>query len=175
MILSVLDQSPVLSGHTPADAIAATIELAVAAERLGYRRYWLAEHHGLPGLADPCPEILLARVAAATQTMRVGTGGIMLPYYSAFKVAEVFRMLETLYPGRIDLGVGRAPGGDLKTAQAMTAGEYRGAPEFPQQIHDVVGFMTGTLPESHLYRDVLVQPAGSGSPRPGCRWGRHCT
>src|ERR1019366_6377498 len=98
--LSVLDQSPVISGHSPGEAIAATIELAVAAERLGFRRYWLAEHHGLLGLADPCPEILLTHVAAATSTIRVGTGGIMLPYYSAFKVAEVFRMLETLYPGR---------------------------------------------------------------------------
>ena len=165
MILSVLDQSPVISGHTPADAVRATIALALAAERLGYRRYWLAEHHGLPGLADPCPEILLARIAAETTRIRVGTGGIMLPYYSAFKVAEVFRMLETLYPDRIDLGVGRAPGGDLVTAQAMTSGEYRGAPEFPQQIQEVIGYMTGSLPERHPYRDVLVQPAGEGAPQ----------
>src|SRR5438046_1464142 len=114
--LSILDQSPIISGHSASEAIAATIELAVAAERLGYRRYWLAEHHGLLGLADPCPEILLTRIAAATATIRVGTGGIMLPYYSAFKVAEVFRMLEALFPGRIDLGVGRAPGGDVRPA-----------------------------------------------------------
>src|SRR4051794_12355204 len=86
MKLSVLDQSPIVSGHSAADAIRATVDLAVAAERMGYHRYWLAEHHGLPGLADPCPEILLARVAAATSTLRVGTGGIMLPYYSPFKV-----------------------------------------------------------------------------------------
>lgn len=162
--LSVLDQSPVISGHSPGEAIAATIELAVAAERLGFSRYWLAEHHGLLGLADPCPEILLTRVAAATSTIRVGTGGIMLPYYSAFKVAEVFRMLETLYPGRIDLGVGRAPGGDLRTAQAMTSGEYRGAPDFPQQIQEVIGYVTGALPDGHPYHDVLVQPAGAGAP-----------
>src|SRR5687768_11342118 len=94
LALSVLDQSPVISGHSPQQAIQATVELAVAAERLGYRRYWLAEHHGLLGLADPCPEILLARIASATQRIRVGTGGIMLPYYSPFKIAEVFRMLE---------------------------------------------------------------------------------
>ena len=163
--LSVLDQSPVISGHSPGEAIAATIALAVAAERLGFSRYWLAEHHGLPGLADPCPEILLTRVAAATSTIRVGTGGIMLPYYSAFKVAEVFRMLETLFPGRIDLGVGRAPGGDLRTAKAMTSGEYRGAPEFPEQIQEVIGYITGALPDVHPYRDVLVQPAGEGAPQ----------
>jgi luciferase family oxidoreductase group 1 len=162
--LSVLDQSPVLSGGTAADAIAATIELAVAADRLGFKRYWLAEHHGLPGLADPCPEILLARIAAATRSIRVGTGGIMLPYYSAFKVAEVFRMLETLYPGRIDLGVGRAPGGDQRTARAMTGGEYRGAPDFPVQVQEVLGHLTGALPAGHPYHDVLVQPAGAGMP-----------
>src|SRR5258706_2876711 len=132
--LSILDQSPIISGHSAREAIGATIELAIAAERLGYRRYWLAEHHGLLGLADPCPEILLTRIAAATTTLRVGTGGIMLPYYSAFKVAEVFRMLEALYPGRIDLGVGRAPGADMRTANAMSGGRYRGAHEFAEQV-----------------------------------------
>jgi luciferase family oxidoreductase group 1 len=162
--LSILDQSPIISGHSASDAVRATVDLAIAAERMGYQRYWLAEHHGLPGLADPCPEILLARVAAATSTLRVGTGGIMLPYYSPFKVAEVFRMLETLYPGRIDLGVGRAPGGDIRTAQAMTGGAYRGAPEFAEQIQEVVGYMTDALPDGHPYRDVLVQPACETAP-----------
>ncbi|MEO8134072.1 MAG: LLM class flavin-dependent oxidoreductase [Betaproteobacteria bacterium] len=162
--LSILDQSPVISGHSPRQAIAATVELAMAADRLGYRRYWLAEHHGLLGLADPCPEILLTRIAAATQRIRVGTGGIMLPYYSPFKVAEVFRMLEALFPGRIDLGVGRAPGGDMRTAQAMSGGNYRGAPEFAEQIIEVIGYLGGSLPDAHPYRDVVVQPAGSGMP-----------
>src|ERR1700694_5102588 len=111
MRLSVLDQSPIISGHTPAQAIAETIKLAQAAERLGYYRYWLAEHHAIAALADPCPEILLARLGAETRSMRVGTGGVLLPYYSAFRVAETFRMLEALYPGRIDLGIGRARGG----------------------------------------------------------------
>ena len=165
MMLSVLDQSPIISGHTPSDAIRATVELAVAAEGLGYRRYWLAEHHGLPGLADPCPEILLARIASATKSIRVGTGGIMLPYYSAFKVAEVFRMLETLFPDRIDLGVGRAPGGDVHTAQAMAGGAYRGAPEFAEQVQEVVGYVTRSLPARHPYRDVLVQPSGDTAPQ----------
>jgi luciferase family oxidoreductase group 1 len=106
--LSILDQSPVISGHTPAQAVAETIKLAQAAEKLGYYRYWLAEHHALAALADPCPEILLTRIAAATSTIRVGTGGILLPYYSPLKVAEQFRMLEALFPQRIDLGVGHA-------------------------------------------------------------------
>ena len=125
--LSILDQSPIISGHTPAQAIAETIKLAQVAEQLGYYRYWLAEHHALAALADPCPEILVARIAAVTSTLRVGTGGILLPHYSPLKVAEQFRMLEALYPGRIDLGVGRAPGGDRATAMAMGEGRYSGA------------------------------------------------
>ncbi|MEO7761457.1 MAG: MsnO8 family LLM class oxidoreductase, partial [Casimicrobiaceae bacterium] len=164
LALSILDQSPIISGHTARDAIAATVALAVAAERLGYRRYWLAEHHGLLGLADPCPEILLTRIAAATSTLRVGTGGIMLPYYSAFKIAEVFRMLEALFPGRIDLGVGRAPGGDMQTANAMSGGRYRGAPEFAEQVQDVIGYLSGVLPDEHPFRSVIVQPAQTGMP-----------
>ena len=162
--VSILDQSPIISGHSPAEALAATIELAIAAERLGYKRYWLAEHHGMLGLADPCPEILLTRIAAATTTLRVGTGGIMLPYYSAFKVAEVFRMLEALFPGRIDLGVGRAPGGDMLTANAMSGGRYRGAPEFAEQVQDVVGYLHDALPDAHPFREVVVQPADGGAP-----------
>src|SRR5882672_8943043 len=118
--LGVLDQSPVISGHNPARAIAETISLARLAEELGYQRYWLAEHHAVAALADPCPEILVSSVAAATSRIRVGTGGVLLPYYSALKVAEVFRMLEALFPGRIDLGLGRAPGGDQRTALAMS-------------------------------------------------------
>jgi len=159
LALSILDQSPIISGHSAAEAIAATIDLAIAAERLGYKRYWLAEHHGLLGLADPCPEILLTRIAAVTSRLRVGTGGIMLPYYSAFKVAEVFRMLEALFPGRIDLGVGRAPGGDMRTANAMSGGRYRGAIEFADQVQDVIGYLSGELPNDHPFRDVVVQPA----------------
>jgi luciferase family oxidoreductase group 1 len=164
LALSVLDQSPIISGHGAPEAIAATVELALAAERLGYRRYWLAEHHGLLGLADPCPEILLTRIASVTTRLRVGTGGIMLPYYSAFKVAEVFRMLESLFPGRIDLGVGRAPGGDMRTANAMSGGAYRGAPDFAEQVQDVLGYLHRMLPQEHPYRDVVVQPQGDRAP-----------
>ena len=124
--LGILDQSPIISGYTPAQAVHETIRLAQAAERLGFSRYWLAEHHAIAALADPCPEILATRVAAATSTIRVGTGGVLLPYYSPFKIAEQFRMLEALYPGRIDLGIGRAPGGDQMTALAMGEGRYPG-------------------------------------------------
>jgi luciferase family oxidoreductase group 1 len=162
--LSILDQSPIISGHTPAQAVAETIKLAQAAEELGYYRYWLAEHHALQALADPCPEILVTRVAAATSTIRVGTGGILLPYYSPLKIAEQFRMLEALFPGRIDLGIGRAPGGDPRTALALMDGEYPGAEHMPQQVQDLIGFLDRTLPAGHPFAAVRAQPAGDTSP-----------
>jgi len=162
--LSILDQSPVISGHSPAQAIAATLELARHAERLGYHRYWLAEHHAIAALADPCPEVLLARLGAETQRLRIGTGGVLLPYYSAFKVAEVFRMLESLYPGRMDLGIGRAPGGDARTAHAVGGGQLPTAEDFPQRVWELVGHLDGALPEDHPHKRVRLQPGGDTAP-----------
>ncbi|PRQ07722.1 LLM class flavin-dependent oxidoreductase [Enhygromyxa salina] len=115
----VLDQSPVAEGRGPAQAVAETVDLAIRAEQLGYARYWLAEHHATDSFAGPCPEILMAHVAAKTRSIRVGSGGVMMMHYSALKVAEQFNMLATLHPGRIDLGVGRAPGTDSQGARAL--------------------------------------------------------
>jgi luciferase family oxidoreductase group 1 len=157
-LLSVLDQTPVIDGHPVADAIAATVELAQLADDLGYTRYWCAEHHGLRGVSNPCPEVMLARLGSVTKRIRIGSGGVMLPYYSPFKVAEQFMMLEALFPNRIDLGVGRAPGGDMRTAQAVAAGAYNRGDIFPQQVADLVGLVNGTLPADHLAQDVLLQP-----------------
>jgi luciferase family oxidoreductase group 1 len=165
MKLSVLDQSPVISGLDARRAIEETLALARHAEALGYTRYWLAEHHAIAALADPCPEILLARLGAETQRMRVGTGGVLLPYYSAFKVAEVFRMLEAMYPGRIDLGIGRAPGGDSRTAQAVGGGRFPDARDFPEQVWQLVAHLDGTLPENHPFARVRVQPEVAGAPQ----------
>jgi luciferase family oxidoreductase group 1 len=162
--LSVLDQSPIIVGHSPARAIAETIALAKRVEALGYARYWLAEHHAIAALADPCPEILLARLGAETKTIRIGTGGVLLPYYSAFKVAEVFRMLEAMYPGRIDLGIGRAPGGDARTARAVGGGRFPDAENFPQQVWEVANHLDGTLPAGHADHGVRLQPEGSTAP-----------
>ena len=157
-LLSVLDQTPVIDGHSVADAIAATVELAQLADDLGYTRYWCAEHHGLRGVSNPCPEVMLARLGSVTKRIRLGSGGVMLPYYSPFKVAEQFMMLEALFPNRIDLGVGRAPGGDMRTAQAVAAGDYNRGDIFPQQVADLVGLMNGTLPADHIAQGVLLQP-----------------
>jgi len=162
--LSILDQSPIISGHTPAQAVAETIKLAQAAEELGYYRYWLAEHHALQALADPCPEILVTRVAAATSTIRVGTGGILLPYYSPLKIAEQFRMLEALFPQRIDLGLGRAPGGDQTTAMAMGEGRYPTAENFPEHVQYLVAYLDDAMPKGHPFAKVKAQPMGSTAP-----------
>jgi len=156
--LSILDQSPIVAGATPAEAVAATIALARDAESLGYHRYWLAEHHALPSLADAAPEVLLARLTGETSRIRLGTGGIMLPHYSAFKIAETFRMLEALAPGRIDLGVGRAPGGTQLVSRAL---DSRNPELFPQQIVDVMAYMQAPGDGS---RALIAQPGGTTSP-----------
>jgi luciferase family oxidoreductase group 1 len=157
-LLSVLDQTPVIDGHSVADAIAATLELAQLADDLGYTRYWCAEHHGLRAVSNPCPEVMLARLGSLTKRIRIGSGGVMLPYYSPFKVAEQFLMLEALFPNRVDLGVGRAPGGDMRTAQAVAAGQYNRGEIFAEQVADLVALMSGRLPLDHLAQGVLLQP-----------------
>src|SRR6201994_184665 len=157
-LLSVLDQTPVIDGHSVADAIAATVELAQLADDLGYTRYWCAEHHGLRGVSNPCPEVMLARLGSVTKRIRLGSGGVMLPYYSPFKIAEQFMMLEALFPNRVDLGVGRAPGGDMRTAQAVAAGSYNRGDIFPQQVAELIALFSGNVPDDSLAKGVLLQP-----------------
>jgi luciferase family oxidoreductase group 1 len=164
-LLSILDQSPIRSGGTAADAIHETLELAQHCERLGYHRYWLAEHHSSGGLAGTAPEILVAQVAARTSRMRVGSGGVMLQHYSPLKVAEQFRMLETLFPGRIDLGIGRAPGSDPRTAQALAHAAADAGPErFPEQVADLIAWLHDRLPADHPFAGVRAMPAGPSVP-----------
>ena len=163
--LSVLDQSPIRRGGTPQQAVQETIQLAQAADRLGYHRYWIAEHHSSAGLASAAPEILIAEVATRTQRIRVGSGGVMLTHYSALKVAEQFRMLETLHPGRIDLGIGRAPGSDTRTMHALVHGPGKLPLEaYPEQLLDVYGWLANDLPEGHTFRDVRAMPTGETIP-----------
>jgi len=163
--LGVLDQTPVPEGSTTGDAVADTLALARAAERLGYSRYWLAEHHDTASLAGTSPEVLVAAVAAATTTIRVGSGGVLLPYYSPLKVAEVFRMLHTLYPGRIDLGIGRAAGaGPVAETALLAGGGASGDQQFPQHLADLLGFLAGDLGDDHPYAGVRAMPVGPGGP-----------
>ena len=164
-VLSVLDQSPIRNGASPALAVEETLRLARAADRLGYRRYWVAEHHSSNGLAGSTPEILAGRIAAHTGRIRVGAGGVMLGHYSALKVAENFRMLETLFPGRIDLGVGRAPGSDQLTERALQHGPGALGPQhFPAQVQDLLGYLHGGLPDEHPFAAVHAMPLGATAP-----------
>jgi luciferase family oxidoreductase group 1 len=163
--LSVLDQSPIRQGGTAAEAVRETLALAEVCDRLGYSRYWLAEHHNAGGLADASPEILIGAVASRTRGIRVGSGGVMLSHYSPLKVAESFRMLETLYPGRIDLGIGRAPGSDGRTAAALAQGAgLLGIEHFPAKLADLYGYLAGELPEGHPFRGIRAMPEGPGVP-----------
>src|SRR5580704_9215139 len=140
--LSVLDLSPIPSGSTAGDALRNSLDLARHAEALGLRRYWLAEHHNAGGLACPAPEILIGQIAAQTTSLRVGSGGIMLPNHTPLKVAETFRVLHALFPGRIDLGLGRAPGTDPRTAAALRRSrEAVSADDFPEQLAELARYL----------------------------------
>ncbi|HVC24815.1 MAG TPA: LLM class flavin-dependent oxidoreductase [Acidimicrobiales bacterium] len=165
--ISVLDQSPVASGSDATEALANTVELARLAERLGYHRYWLAEHHATTGLAGSAPEVLVAHVAASTRTIRVGSGGVMLPHYSPFKVAEQFRTLAALHPGRIDLGVGRAPGGTARAAVALRRDrEIAMRDDFPAQVTELLAWLHDDIPERHPFRAVRATPVPRSAPAP---------
>jgi luciferase family oxidoreductase group 1 len=143
--LSVLDLAPVSQGSTPAAALANSVELAQLAERIGYRRLWVAEHHNMPGIASSSPPVLIAHLAASTSVLRIGAGGVMLPNHSSLVVAEQFGMLEALHPGRIDLGIGRAPGTDQVTAAALRRNPAaQAAEEFPEQLRDLFAYFDGT-------------------------------
>ena len=144
---------------------ARVLSLARHAEALGYHRYWLAEHHNTAAIAGSAPEILIAAIAATTTRIRVGSAGVMLPHYSSLKVAEQFRVLEAIAPGRIDLGLGRAPGGDGLTAHALNPNAAVAAGHFPAQLRDLLAWVAGEkLAETHPFRDVLAMPTGPGVP-----------
>jgi luciferase family oxidoreductase group 1 len=152
MRLSVLDQSPIPAGSSGRDALANTLDLARLADELGYHRYWVAEHHGGPMLAGPSPEVLIGPIASATQRIRVGSGGVMLPHYSPFKVAESFSLLSGLYPGRIDLGLGRAAGTDPLTTYALQRDRRQASPDdFPDQLAELLAHLEGNLPADHPF------------------------
>jgi luciferase family oxidoreductase group 1 len=159
--LSVLDLVPVGTGSNASQAIKNSIELAQLADRLGYTRYWLAEHHNMPGIASAAPEILISVIARETTRLRVGSGGVMLPNHPPLKVVEWFRTLEALYPGRIDLGIGRAPGTDQLTALALRRSrEALLADDFQSQLAEMLAFDNADFPEDHPFRAITAVPFG---------------
>lgn len=163
--LSILDVSPVSSGSNSAQALRNTLDLARLTDRLGYERYWLAEHHNLPIIASSAPEVMIGHVANVTERIRIGAGGIMLPNHAPLKVAETFRVLEALHPGRVDLGIGRAPGTDPVTATALRRSQDGlKAEDFPQQFAELLAFSGEGFPEDHPFRSVIAMPSDVGLP-----------
>jgi luciferase family oxidoreductase group 1 len=163
--LSVLDQSVARAGRPHDESIRHTVALAERCEALGYHRFWLSEHHALPTLVGTAPEVLMAAVAARTGRIRIGSAGVMLPHYSPFKVAEQFRVLDALAPGRIDLGVGRAPGSDQRTARLLNP-DLQASAGFPQQVLELKAWVNGEdLPEGHPGQGIQALPMGSTAPQ----------
>lgn len=157
--LSVLDLSPVGAGVAPSQAIHESVELAILADRLGYTRYWFAEHHSMVSIATSAPEVLIAHAAARTERIRVGAGGIMVPNHTPLHVVEVFRTLEALYPGRIDLGLGRAPGTDPVTASALRRSDD---PAVNHLLAELLAFEEGQFPEGHPFSKIVPMPSDVG-------------
>jgi luciferase family oxidoreductase group 1 len=159
MKISVLDQSPISEGSTGADALRNTLDLARLADDLGYERYWVAEHHGTPMLACASPEVMIAAIGSSTRRIRIGSGGVMLPHYSPLKVAETFSILSALFPNRVDLGLGRAPGTDHHTAFALQRDRRQPAPDdFPQQLGELLGYLENSLPQGHPFARLAALP-----------------
>lgn len=164
--LSVLDQSIAIAGRPQAQAIRDTVAMAQACERLGYERFWVSEHHNNQTIVGTAPEILIAAIATQTTRIRVGSAGVMLPHYSPFKVAEQFRVLDALAPGRIDLGLGRAPGSDGRTAFALHPLANERPAQFPNDVRDLIAWTSGgTLPEGHHFRQLRAYPEGETAPQ----------
>ena len=171
MRISVLDQSPISEGCTGADALRNTLDLARLADQLGFTRYWVAEHHGTPTLASASPEVMIAAIGSITRRIRVGSGGVMLPYYSPLKVAETFSILSALFPDRVDLGVGRAPGADRFTASALLRDRRQPAPDpddFPQQLGELLGYVENRTPPGHPFARLAALPGRPYARTFGC-------
>ncbi|MBV1789212.1 LLM class flavin-dependent oxidoreductase [Marinobacterium sp. D7] len=165
--IGVVDQSPVYDGRPAAEALRRSVELAKRCEAAGYSRYWVAEHHNTPSYASPAPEILIAAIASQTRQIRVGSGGVMLSHYSPLKVAETFSSLQALFPGRIDLGVGRAPGGSSLSTHALA---YPGFPSggelYSEQLADLLALVRNQLPDGHQYQGLRAMPGTETPPAP---------
>lgn len=165
MKLSILDQSPISNDMTEQDALHASIELAKHGETLGYERYWVAEHHDLYGLACPNPSVMIAAIGSQTSTIRLGAGAVLLPHYKPFHVAETYNLLATLFPGRIDLGLGRAPGGSAEASMALAGNFLEQVRQFPEDIDELQSHLTNSFPEDHMYSKITPTPTPPISPR----------
>lgn len=164
MKLSILDQVPIPSGASAKSALESSIQLAIEAEKLGYHRYWVAEHHNLTGLACPNPDVMLGIIGSKTNTIRIGAGAVLLPHYKPYKVVETYHLLATLYPGRVDLGIGRAPGGSAETSIALSGNFLEQVRMMPEKLDEVMRFIEQSFPEDHLFHSVIPTPVPSVAP-----------
>ncbi|KJL05245.1 MULTISPECIES: LLM class flavin-dependent oxidoreductase [Priestia] len=166
MKVSILDQSPVSSHQTPAEALEASMQLAKAGDKLGYERYWIAEHHDLSGLACSAPEVMLGYIGAQTNRIRIGSGAVLLPHYKPYKVAETYNMLATLFPGRVDLGIGRAPGGSAEATNALSDNFLQQVFKMPELVEELLQFLDDKFPAEHEYAKLSASPLPPVSPEP---------
>lgn len=166
MKLSILDQSPIAPGQTASDAFKDSLALAQLGEALGYERYWLTEHHGLFNLASSAPEVLLSYIGVHTNRIRIGAGAILLPHYRPYKVAEQFNTLATLFPNRVDLGIGRAPGGSAEATNALSTQFLKQVWALPELLEELLMFLEGQFPVDHEYHKVNVLPQPDVPPTP---------
>ncbi|GKU82168.1 LLM class flavin-dependent oxidoreductase [Niallia sp. NCCP-28] len=166
MKLSILDQSPIASNQSAKDALDESVKLAQKGEELGYMRYWIAEHHDLPGLASSAPEVMLPLIGAKTKRIRIGPGAVLLPYYRPYKVAETYNMLATLYPERIDIGIGRAPGGSAEATNALSDQFLKQVWAMPDLIKELLHFIYLDFPLDHAYAKLAASPRPETPPKP---------
>lgn len=166
MKLSILDQAPISSNQTPKEALEASLKLAQAGESLGYSRYWIAEHHDLPGLACSAPEVLLGYIGAKTNKIRIGPGAVLLPHYKPYKVAEIYNTLATLFPGRVDIGIGRAPGGSAAATNALSENFLQNGWNMPNLVRDLLAFLEGDVQTDNQYETLSASPIPEIAPAP---------
>lgn len=166
MKLSILDQAPISSNQSPREALQDSMKLAQAGENLGYMRYWIAEHHDLPGLACSAPEVMLGYIGANTKKIRIGSGAVLLPHYKPYKVAEVYNMLATIFPNRIDVGIGRAPGGSAEATNALSDNFLQQVWNMPNSVQDLLYFLDNDIPPEHHHARVSASPIPSIPPIP---------
>ena len=164
MKLSILDQAPIAAGQTSKDALDTSLALAILAEECGYTRYWIAEHHDLKGLACSVPEVMLSYIGANTNTIFIGSGAVLLPYYKPYKVAETYNMLQTLFPNRIDIGVGRAPGGPAEASNALSDQYLQQVWNLPQSVEDLLHFLYRDFPKEHEFANLVASPVPTQPP-----------
>lgn len=165
MKLSILDQSPISSGTKAKDALEASIKLAQSADKSGYTRYWIAEHHDMTGLACPAPDMMLSVIGSKTKRIRIGAGAVLLPHYQSFNIAERYNLLATLYPNRVDLGIGRAPGGSAEASMALSGDFLKNVRNMPTKLEELIKFLTGKFSEDNMYSKIDPTPLPETSPQ----------